>query len=49
MNFFFLLLYANELSDEMEILCCGNVLQNKQTNKQTENTVLLKVTVFKGW
>lgn len=37
MGFFcVVLLYGNELSDEMKMLCCGNVLQNTHTNKQTE-------------
>lgn len=34
--FFVVLLYGNELSDEMKMLCCGNVLQNTHTNKQTK-------------
>lgn len=34
--FFVVLLYGNELSDKMKMLCCGNVLQNTHTNNQTK-------------
>lgn len=44
--FFFVLLYGNELSDEMKMLCCGNVLQNTHTNKQTKPNKQTEVQLF---
>lgn len=53
--FFVVLLYGNELSDEMKMLCCGNVLQNTHTNKQTNQSkqtnrgaAFLKAMVLQG-
>lgn len=34
--FFVVLLYGNELSDEMRMLCCGNILQNTHTNSKAD-------------
>lgn len=44
--FFVVLLYGNELSDEMKMLCCGNVLQNTHTNKQTKPNKQTEVQLF---